>query len=160
MAPAGGLRMAAFTLVEVVLALAVCSFAVIAILGLFSMGLQSTRESAQDIRAANLATTLISLRTATPTNDIASLPNFAIPTTAFTNTYGPAYGTSSTSYVGSDGQTTNMANAAFMITCKAGTTPVTGTGLSQVYLMLSWPPQAPAAAAEGRYELTTEIPIH
>ena len=157
MALKNGPRKSAFSLVEVVLAMAVCSFAVISILGLFTTGLQSTRESAQQIGAANLATTLISMRLASPTNNIGL--NFAIPLTAMTNAYGPAYGNSSTSYVGSDGQTTTAGNAAYLITCQAGTNSLTGTGMSQVYLMLSWPPQVTAAKAAGRYELITEIPI-
>ena len=147
----------AFSLVEVVLAIAICSFVLIAILGLFTTGLQSTRESEQQIQAANLASTLISLRTASPTNNIAALPNFAIPTTAMTNAYGPAY--AGNVYVGPDGQTTTLANAVYLITCQAGTNTMTGNGISQVYLMLSWPPQAAVTSAAGRYELTTYIPI-
>ncbi len=37
----------AFSLVEVVIALAICSFALIAILGLLTIGLQSTRDSSR-----------------------------------------------------------------------------------------------------------------
>ena len=154
-------RIRAFSLVEVVMAIAICSFVLVAILGLFTTGLQSTKESEEEIQAANLAATLISLRMATPTNTITALPNFAIPASAMTQTYGGAYsGGASTSYVGTDGQTlATAANAAYMITCMAGTNSVTGTGISQVYLMLSWPPQVPSTSAAGRYELTTYIPI-
>jgi type II secretory pathway pseudopilin PulG len=154
-------RTRAFSLVEVVLAIAICSFVLVAILGLFTTGLQSTKESEEEIQAANLAATLISLRTATPTNTISALPNFAIPASAMTQAYGGAYtGGVSTNYVGTDGQTlTSSANAAYMITCQAGTNSVTGSGISQVYLMLSWPPQVPSSSAAGRYELTTFIPI-
>jgi Tfp pilus assembly protein PilV len=147
----------AFSLVEVVLAIAVCSFALIAILGLFTTGLQSTRESEQQIQAANLASTLISMRMATPTNDIPNLPNFAIPTAALSNLFAPVY--SVPTYVGSDGQTTTVANAAYLISCQAGTNSNTGNNMAQVYIMLSWPPQATAANAAGRYELITDIPL-
>jgi len=152
----------AFSLVEVVIAIGIFSFAVIAVLGLFATGLQSNRESEQEIQAANLASMLISMRTAYPTNNIPNLPNFAIPTTALTNTYANAYqgGGSLTNYVGLDGQTATAANAAYLISCRAGTTAQAGTGVAQVYLMLSWPPQLnPSNANAGRYETIANIPI-
>ncbi len=155
-------KVAAFSLVEVVIALGICTFVLIAILGLFATGLQSTRESEEQIHAANLASMLVSLRASSPTNTITSLPNLAIPVSAMTNAYGPAYGgTTSTKYVGIDGQTTNTAaNAAYLMTCYAGTNAVTGSSMIQVYLMLSWPPQlSPTNAAAGRYELITQIPL-
>lgn len=157
MAPKNYPQIRAFSLVEVVLAIAICSFGLIAILGLFTTGVQSTRESEQEIQAANLASTLISLRTASPTNNIAALPNFAIPTAAMTGPYGPAY--TGNVYVGSDGQTNTLANSLYLITCQAGTNSLTGNGISQVYLMLSWPPQVSSASAAGRYELISYIPI-
>ncbi len=139
------------------MALAICSFVLVAILGLFSTGVQSSLDSEQRIKAANLASTLISLRMASPTNDIPNLPNFAIPTTAMTNAFPAAY---TTAYVGADGQTTAAATAVYRITYRAGTTnTATGNSMAQVYLMLTWPPQASTSAAEGRYELFTEIPF-
>jgi len=151
----------AFSLVEVAMAVAICSFALIAILGLFFTGIKSTGESQQEIQAANLASTLISMRMASPTNDIVNLPNFAIPTKSMTNLYAPVYpGNVSTNYLGSDGQTTSAANAVYGVTCQAGTNAVTGSGVAQVYLMLSWPPQInPTNQAAGRYELITAIPL-
>lgn len=150
----------AFSLVEVVLAIGICSFALIALLGLFTTGLQSNRQSEQDIQAANLASMLISLRTASPTNAIPNLPNFAIPTPAMTGAYTAAYSGSLTNYVGLDGQITNATGAAYLISCRAGTNALTGNGLAQVYLMLSWPPRSdPANANVGRYEIIAHIPI-
>ena len=152
----------AFSLAEVVLAIAICSFALIAIMGLFATGLRSSRESQEDIQAANLASTLISLRAAFPAGDITNLPNFAIPYKALTNIYGPAYGAgASNNYIGLDGQTTNAAHAAYGITCMAGTTSTTLPVISQVYLMLTWPPQvSPTNPAVGRYEVVTDIPLN
>ena len=155
----------AFSLVEIVLAIAVCSFALIAVLGLFTTGLQSNHQSEQDIQAANLASMLISLRTASPTSAIPNLPNFAIPTSVmsgpYTNAYPGSGGNVLTNYVGLDGQTTTLANAAYLISCRAGTNAVTGNNLAQVYLMLSWPPQAdPANGNVGHYEIITTIPLH
>jgi type II secretory pathway pseudopilin PulG len=152
----------AFSLVEVVLALGICSFILIGVLGLFATGLQSNRESEQLIQATNLASMLISIRTASPTNS-ANLPNFAIPSSAMTNFYANAYagGASLTNYVGLNGQLTTVRGAAYLISCRAGTNSLTGSGLAQVYLMLSWPPQLnPTDANAGRYETTAQIPLH
>lgn len=156
----------AFSLVEVVLAIGICSFALVAILGLFTTGLRSNQKSEQGIQAANLASMLIAIRTASPTNAIPNLPNFAIPTSVMTGPYTNAYSSGSggnalTNYVGLDGQTTNATGAAYLISCRAGTNALTGSGLAQVYLMLSWPPQLdPANANAGRYEIIAHIPIH
>lgn len=146
----------AFTLVEVVVALGICTFALVAMVGMLDTGLQSGRDSEDQIQATNLASLLISTRMAAPTNTIA---NFAIPASAMTNGYGNAYSTG-TNYVGFDGRLTNSVNAAYQITCEAGTNAMTGSGVSQVYLMLSWPAELNVTnSAAKRYELLTYIPI-
>ena len=62
--------------------------------------------------------------------------------------------------VGADGQTNiTAANALYQVTCLAGTNTATGNTTAEVYLMLSWPPQVKPTAAQGRYELFTEIPF-
>lgn len=146
----------AFSLVEVVLALAVCTIGLIAMIGLLGTGMQTGRDSEEQIQAANMASLLISLRAAAPTNVIT---NFAIPETAITGLYGNAY-PGGTNFIGWDGRLTNSASAAYQILCRAGTNASTGTDVAQVYLMLSWPAQAsPTNASAKRYELLTYIPI-
>jgi len=146
----------AFSLIEVVIALGIFSFAAVAILGLFAVGLKSSKESEGEIQAASTASMLIEVRKAAPT---AGLGNFAISTNALTQAYGPAYTGNATNYIGLDGQITNSTAAAYRITCQAGTNAMTGPGVSQIYLMLSWPPQAAVNADNaGRYELITQIP--
>ena len=54
----------AFSLVEVALALAICSFAIIALLSLFTVGLHDSQESGEKIEAANLASLILSARRA------------------------------------------------------------------------------------------------
>ncbi len=80
---------------------------------------------------------------------------------AMTNLYRPVvYSGGTTAFLGLDGQTTTAAGAAYAITCSAGTNFLTGSGVAQVYLALSWPPQMnPGKTATGRYELITEIPL-
>ncbi|HSI84089.1 MAG: hypothetical protein ACAI35_16045 [Candidatus Methylacidiphilales bacterium] len=146
----------AFSLVEVVLALGIFAFVLVALAGLLGIGLQTSRDSEDQIQAANLASLLISTRTASPTH---SITNFAIPAAAMTNLYGDVY-LGAASYVGFDGKLTNAPNAAYQITCRAGTNTATGSRMTQVYLMLSWPAQLnPADGNAKRYELLTYIPL-
>jgi len=146
----------AFSLVEVVVALGICTFVLFAMVGLLGTGLQSGKDSEDQIQAANMASLLISTRVAAPTNSIA---NFAIPESAMTNGYSSAYA-AGTNYLGYDGKTTNAASASYRIVYQAGTNAMTGSAVSQVYLMLSWPAQAnPANAAVRSYELLTYIPL-
>jgi type II secretory pathway pseudopilin PulG len=154
--------MEAFSLVEVVLALGICVFAFVALLGLYTTGLRVNRESEAQIQAADFASMLIAARRAAPllTNSTAAIPAYAM-TNIFTNAY-PSYNirTQLTNYIGEDGQLTNAANALYLISCQAGTNMLTGSSVAQVYLKLSWPPQAnPANPSTEFYEVTTYIPF-
>jgi uncharacterized protein (TIGR02598 family) len=148
-----GLR--AFSLVEVVLALGICAFVLVALLGLFSTGLRASRESEEQVQAANLASQILATRRSSATNDI-HLPHFAIPASALTNTYADIYGANG-GQIGLDGRTNST--AAYRIVCRAGTNAVAGARVAQVYLALSWPPGAPLTNAAGRYEILTYVPL-
>lgn len=50
---------AAFSLVEVVLSLGIAAFALVALLGVLPLGLQSHKEASEQIAAVNLASTII-----------------------------------------------------------------------------------------------------
>ncbi len=147
----------AFSLVEVVLALGICVFVLVTLMGLYSSGLRMNRESENQIQAANLASLIVASRRAAPTN----MSQLAIPANALTNAFTNAYGaTGAQNYIGSDGLITNAANAVYLVTCRAGTNVLTGPNVAQVYMMLSWPPQAnPSMASTEHYEVTTYIPF-
>ena len=134
----------AFSLVEVVLALSICVFVLVVLLGLYGTGIKVNRESEAQIQAGNLASLIISDRNAAPTNQV-NLTKLAIPVSALTNAYTNAYaGNSPTSYVGPDGMLTNSTYAAYLVTCKAGTNMITGPnvgpGLPDVKLARSSQP--------------------
>ena len=146
----------AFSLVEVVMALGICTFVLVALIGLFSSGWKMTRESEDQMQAANLASQIIASRIVAPTN---SVSNAAIPAGKLGQAYGNAYA-SEDRFVGFDGLLTADASAAaYRIACNIGTNAATGSRLSQVYLRLTWPPQAPATNASGRYEICTYIAL-
>jgi len=152
-----GLGCRAFSLVEVVLALGICAFVLVAMLGLFTTGLRASRESEEQVQAANLASQILARRLASPTNASSAL---TIPASALTNSYADVFG-SSGAFVGLDGRTNGSAeNASYRIICRAGTNALTGPRLAQVYLLLTWPPQAALSNAAGRYETLTYIPLY
>ncbi len=154
--PRRGIR--AFSLVEVVLALGICVFVLVTLLGLYSTGLRVNRESENQIQEADLASLIIASRRAAPTNT----SQLAIPASALTNAYTNAFanGVQLTNYIGSDGMITNAANAVYLVSCRAGTNSLTGPNIAQIYMMLSWPAQAsPTAASSDHYEVTTYIPL-
>lgn len=145
-----------FSLVEVVVALGICSFVLVALIGLFSTGWKMTRESEEQVQAANLATQLIAARIVAPTNGPSTA---AIPPTKLSQSYGNAY-TTEDRFVSLDGTLTSSAtNAAYRIACNTGTNSATGSRLSQVYLRLTWPAQAAATNASGRYEICTYVAL-
>jgi type II secretory pathway pseudopilin PulG len=149
----------AFSLVEVVLSLGICTFAFVALLGLYSTGLRVNRESEAQIQAANFASMLIAARRASPlsTSSTASISS-NVMVNAFTNAYGNR--SQLTNYIGEDGLLTNAANAAYLISCRAGTNTLTGSSVAQVYIKLSWPPQAdPNNSSTEFYEVTSYIPF-
>jgi hypothetical protein len=108
------------------------------------------------MQAANLASQLIAARVIAPTNSAVSA---AIPAAKLRQAYGNAYG-SADSLVAFDGSlTTNVSDAAYRIACSVGTNTMTGAKLSQVYLRLTWPAQAAATNASGRYEICTYVTL-
>ena len=149
---------AAFTLVEVVVALGIFTFAIMAIVGLFVVGIHTNKESSDQIQAANLASLLISTRRAIPTNSIA---NFALPPLNVAFSSSGTYLTN-TAGVASDGTTgTASESPAYNLYYQVGTNNITGTHLARVYLMLWWPIGAamPTNNPGARYELSTQVAL-
>lgn len=148
----------AFSLVEVVLALGICTFVLIALIGLFSSGWRTSRESEDQIQAANLASRFIAVRVAAPTNGPAA--QNGIPFAKMSQPYGNAF-TGTDNYVTSSGEvsTSYSPSAVYRIVCNVGTNAATGPTVSQVYLKLSWPPQAAGSNEVGRYEILTYVPL-
>jgi len=141
----------AFSLIEVVLALAIISFALIAILGLFSAGLKVNKESADQIQAAHIASLLISARRADPTGGTNSaLAEFALPTLI--------EGSSKQVKVGLDGTTNNpVMNLIYTVTINDA-----DSNIANVYLLL-WAPigaaNPPTNNPGSYYEISTQVKL-
>jgi len=144
----------AFSLVEVVLALAIFTFALVTILGLLGVALGTNKQSSDQIQAANIASLLISTRRASPTNTGPNFAAFALPNlnqSMFTNT----------AIVGEDGTTTATSSTRYNLYYVVGTNSATGTRTANVYLLLWWPLNAPMPTnnPSAYYELTTAVSL-
>ena len=145
-----------FTLIEVVIALGICSFALVAIFGMFSIGVQSVGQASGEFQAANLASLIVSQRRAAPTDAGLSLalPPVNQPLTEWQETN-----------VGWDGLPSNDPGAPYRLRYRAGLTNPgipgssgTNSKIALVCLSLTWPAAASATnAAVSHYELVTQI---
>ena len=152
--------LAAFSLVEVVIALGIFTFALVAMGGLFVVGINTTKESSDQIQAANFGSLLISTRRALPTNTIA---NFALPPLNTTYSSSGTYLTGN-SGVAVDGTVTGGAvtvTPTYNLFYQAGTNSVTGAHLALVHMILWWPITAPLPTnnPSGYYELSTQVAL-
>ena len=142
-----------FSLIEVVMALGIVSFALVAIISLFFVGFTTNKQSSDQIQAANLASLLVATRRAVPTNAIA---NFALP--PLNRTYS-TNGTYLTNGAGVSLDGTTSGTRSFNLYYQAGTNAATGPRVAQVYLLLWSPPSAPVPTngPGARYELSTQV---
>lgn len=154
-----------FTLVEVVIALAILVFAGFGLVSLLAVGLQSNHDSREQLQAATLAEYYCSTRRAAPTANFTGSsspqPNFPIPVLSTT-----ANNLSSPTYVTWDGAATTLSagNARFgviyNIMAPASYVPSTAPGIATMYLCIFWPPQgSTTSAGTGHFELTTTFAL-
>lgn len=140
----------AFSLVEVVLALGLSVFVLVAIFGLLSTGLRGVEESERRIEVANVAAGVLGSRFAAPLGNLnnsplPSLDPLSLPTSATNALTG-------TSGVSSSGEV-NTADPRFRVSYRIwrDVSSSTNSRLVRVYLTLSWPFAAPVVV--NQYEL-------
>jgi uncharacterized protein (TIGR02598 family) len=144
----------AFSLVEVVVALGVVSFALVTMLGLLSVGLNTNKVSSDQIQAANIASLLVATRRASPTNDGPNFTTFALP--PLNQSY-----TTNTTAVGLDGTTSTNTSSTYNLYYGVGTSATTGPNLARIYLLIWWPLGAkmPTNNPSSYYELSTTVSL-
>lgn len=148
-----------FSLVEVVVALGIITFCVIAILSLFSVGLRNARESESEIRAGNLALSIIGRMRAAPREDLTAQGFLFGP---LTNTGGPLFSVSPSApwYLKGDGARAANANSALTSNGYAvsaeGSFDATNK-IATVSFTLWWPAVATLTNASGKYRVSTFI---
>lgn len=147
-----------FSLIEVVLALGVFSFVIVLLIGLLSSGIETGKESAEKVQAANLASMLVTKRRICPVDQAAPLPHlpadFALP----------PLDTNASSYVstglGLNGLRVPASASPYLLTYKITQSAAAAPRVARLHLILSWPGAATLNAnAETRYELSTQIEL-
>ncbi len=151
---------AAFSLVEVVVALGVVVFCLITVLGLLAISVNTTHDSTIQTSATNILNAVAADVESTP-NVVWNYTNAAVKGSVAESSaiYGiavPASGAAATStpttiYVGEDGQVTTAASALYQL--NVWTTGATTTQQETlVRLLISWPAAAPYTNAQGYVE--------
>ncbi|CAN5593677.1 hypothetical protein BH09VER1_BH09VER1_41350 [soil metagenome] len=141
-----GILAAGFSLIEIVLALGIISFAIVAIMGMFPVALRSAQESQRETRAALIAQQIYGDLAASTntTNRVVSVgTNLVTVNLATSSTTTIAY-----DVTGATLNSTNLANAIFAADVLVSP-DIPFTGLSQVQTTVYTPPAA-AVNAVGR----------
>ena len=130
---------AAFSLVEVTLALGIAAFCLIAVFGLLPVGVQTNRNATSQTATTNIMAAVVS--------DLRATPTFNTTSTEF----GITFGTNATLYFDGSGQfTTSLsANSRYQL----NVTWYGSTGLRYADVKVTWPAAATTANATGSTEM-------
>lgn len=140
-----------FTLVEVALALGITSFCLVALVGLFSLGINAERESTERLDASHIAQSLIAARRAS--SNAASTENFPLPKFSSVN---PGDSVSNSVLLDENGNLTASGKAArYKLTYRITAPPSGEIRPYTLYLNISWPANAPAGQQQGSVEQTS-----
>jgi len=142
-------RTPAFSMIEVVLALGLVSFALIGMVGLFGVGLKNSRESPDYIQAGNLAASLLSTWGTTNGADF-PLPALTNVTSVLSNSTPVAISIRGTTL-------TNGLPNSDSYNLQYRISPGSTSHLVNVYLLLWWPIGAPTPHPGSYYEIATEV---
>ncbi len=160
----------AFSLVEVVVALAVFVFAGVALIGVLSVGIQNNRDSKEQLQASNIAEFICATRRASPMTDFTvstSQPGFPLPI-LYSSAWSPTYTTNNfttPTYLTWDGTTTTRTSGTarfgmlFNIIAPTNYTSGVYPGSASVYISIYWPAQASASTPSGHFELTSTFAL-
>ena len=136
-------RPAGFTLVEIVIALGVATFCLIAILGLLPVGVQTTRDATSETAANSVLASVIADLRVTP------------PGSTISQQYQITFGTPKTLYFDAAGQFTTAVGLTSKLRLDVTFPANEGFTHSPTYsyLKVSWPATAPAANASGSIQM-------
>lgn len=144
---------AGFSLVEVVMAVGIVAFCLLAIVGLAGVGMKVSRDSAEEMKATMLGSQLLQVRREFPTNTdnaAGTLPFGSI------RVADPSSGSGfSTNFITADGTQCAATNAAYRVLYRIS--PNTAARSSTVALRLEWPVQSPSSSGASATEFVTEI---
>jgi len=148
----------AFSLVEIMVALGIFSFVIVAIMGTMTVALNSTRDSEMKLRAAHVGTAIMGCLKANTTNT--NIPAVFFPYGEYAKlTDLPGTVEFSNIFVDRQGLKVSSAtdpNAAFRLAWRM-TRDAEMTNLVYCYLDLTWPPAAASTNAKGSHRVASTI---
>ena len=137
---------------EIVLALGIMSFCVVALLALFSIGINSGRDSQEELTASHLVQGIIGSRRSAPAADLGS--EFPLPALVAGGSKG-----NTVVLLGPDGRiAASSSEARYALKYRIEAPAAGETKPFNVYLCAYWPAQGALASASGRYELAVTFP--
>jgi uncharacterized protein (TIGR02598 family) len=137
-------RREGFSLVEVVIALGITSFVIIAIIGLLSVGLQTSRESAEDMNLALMGQTTASLLRSRTFTNVLNSTNFGDTNADYFFDANGAL-TRDTSGAPATSADTNSLFACTISRRTPSLAPLSATNFIYLQYKITWPLSAPAA---------------
>jgi len=140
-----------FSLVEVVMALGILAFAITALLGAFAVGMNTDRESIEELEATHILQSIIAERRANPT---LTNTNMLLPVLN-TNSIRTSYNAISLDEIGRVQQ--GARNGKFGLLYSVAPSP--NTNSASIYCAIYWPGRAKPEDAAGRVEMTTRIAL-
>jgi type II secretory pathway pseudopilin PulG len=146
---------AAFSLIEVVMALGILAFAITALLGIFAIALNSNKDSIQELQATHIMQSMIAQRRAAPILDD---PNLKMLLPELHNGGTEKDNFSAPVPLNESGeQENNKSKAKFALVYRI--IPNLTARNTAVYCAVYWPGQAKPENAAGRVEVVTNIAL-
>ena len=135
-------KQAAFSLVEVTLALGVAAFCLLAVFGLMPVGVQTNRNATSQTAAANIMAAVVADLRATPKGNTTS------------SQFGITFGANTTLYFDGSGQfaTSLGTNSRYQLNLTWNVTGACSAALPCADLKVTWPAAATPANASGTAE--------
>ena len=128
---------AGFSLIEVVIALGIFSFCIVAIVGLLPVGMNSVRSVSNENNAIHIASSIEGIWQVAPTNTSITNSNFPI-----TNLYIGITNNAPPFYFNEFGEQTDSAGSSVNMTYTANASTTTSSAYD-VKMVFKWPPHAP-----------------
>jgi len=135
---------AGFSLIEVVIALGIFSFCIVAIVGLLPVGMNSVRSVSNENNAIHIASSIEGIWQVAPTNTSITYSNFPI-----TNLYIGITNNAPPFYFNEFGEQTDSAGSSVNMTYTANASTTTSSAYD-VKMVFKWPPHATSANATIR----------
>ncbi|MEM9444799.1 MAG: hypothetical protein AAGA18_05540 [Verrucomicrobiota bacterium] len=151
-----------FSLVEIVVALGIMSFSVVAILGLFSLGLDSVGDSEAKLAAANVASELLERWKSDPTRQMEDMPISSIYNIEALSQNPPS--SSTVEYIDESGRKTSQQEAKFRLEYRIWNASATegsaATTFVRIQLQLFWPAASKTITPNNTYEVMTTVRVN